>query len=381
MKKSIFGCGAEGKKALREIKEVVCFIDNDSEKQGTLVEGVPVVSLEEWQEQYEHCQIVIACKAFPIIIEQLEEKGIYNYKVWTPLYIWFGKKKTLVLNPYETRNLQMEEKIVKYEEYKRQFDYLNNYVEALWRQKPLFALIEIETYNRCNGVCEFCPVSVKNESRPEYKMSEVTFEKIVNELAEIDWHGCLCLYSNNEPFLDERIVRFSRMVREKVPHAKTHLYSNGTCLTMDKFVEIIDYLDELIIDNYNQQLELIPPVKKIKEYCEIHPELIDKVTIVLRNPKEILEARGGDAPNRKNTPVVKEAKCIYPFRQMVIRPDGKVSLCCNDALGKYTLGDVNENTLVEIWYGEKYGKIREMMYKEGRAALEVCSRCDTKNVV
>lgn len=181
--------------------------------------------------------------------------------------------------------------------------------------------------------------------------------------------------------MDERIVEFSRVIREKVPHAKTHLYTNGTCLTMDKFIQIIDYLDELIIDNYNQNLELIPPVKRIKTYCEEHPELIEKVTIILRNPKEILEARGGDAPNRQNTPTIKGVKCTYPFRQIVIRPDGKVSLCCNDALGKYTMGDVNENTLTEIWYSEKYQKIRDVMHKEGRAALDVCNCCDTRNLV
>jgi len=383
VKISIFGCALKGKNALKEIgiQNVDCFIDNNPKKQGTMVEGLPVVSLEEWIEKYGNSEILIASNAFSAISEQLTKSGIENYKVWTPLYRWWGSKNILVSNPYDAREVQTKEMVVSYEENQDCFDFMNEYADMLWKQKPLFAHIEIETYNRCNGVCEFCPVSAQNDRRPEHRMSEALFEKIVAELEKMDWHGNLCLFSNNEPFLDERIIEFSRIVKERIPHAKTHLLTNGTRLSLDKFIQIIDYLDELIIDNYNQNLELIPPVKKIKEYCEEHPRLIEKVTIILRNPKEILEARGGDAPNRENTPTVTGAKCTHPFRQMIIRPDGKVSLCCNDALGKYTLGDVNENTLEEIWYGEKYQKIRDVMYREGRAALDVCKCCDTRIIL
>ena len=39
--------------------------------------------------------------------------------------------------------------------------------------------------------------------------------------------------------------------------------------------------------------------------------------------------------------------CILPYKQMIIRPDGKTSLCCNDPYGKNTLADVNKMTLRE----------------------------------
>ncbi len=60
---------------------------------------------------------------------------------------------------------------------------------------------------------------------------------------------------------------------------------------------------------------------------------------------------------------------------MVIRPDGKVSLCCNDALGQMTLGDVNEKSLQEIWFSNEYSLIREKTVK-GRNNIELCSICD-----
>lgn len=41
----------------------------------------------------------------------------------------------------------------------------------------LFLRIDIETINRCNGTCPFCPVNAKAEQRPYAKMSEDLFKK------------------------------------------------------------------------------------------------------------------------------------------------------------------------------------------------------------
>ena len=56
---------------------------------------------------------------------------------------------------------------------------------------------------------------------------------------------------------------------------------------------------------------------------------------------------------------------------MIIRPDGKVSLCCNDAVGKYTLGDLTKESLMDIWYGQKFQMVRNCIY-EGRKNMGEC---------
>ena len=76
-------------------------------------------------------------------------------------------------------------------------------------------------------------------------------------------------------------------------------------------------MDELIIDNYNQQLQLTSSSKKIVEYCEKHEELRKKVTIVLRKPKEVLTNRGGDAPNRGEPVSYGEVKWILAETESV----------------------------------------------------------------
>lgn len=75
---------------------------------------------------------------------------------------------------------------------------------------PLFSSIEIETMNRCNGKCTFCPVNHDIDPRKFSRMSEPLFQKIIDELKTLNYSGRLALYSNNEPFLDVRIEDFAR---------------------------------------------------------------------------------------------------------------------------------------------------------------------------
>ncbi len=256
---------------------------------------------------------------------------------------------------------------------------INAYVEEAIKKVPLFEHIEIETINRCNGICEFCPVNAYDDSRTKKEMEEGLFHKIIHELQEMDYHGRLALFSNNEPFLDKRIIEWNKYARVHLPNARMHLFTNGTLLSLEKFIEIIPLLDELIIDNYTKDLHLLKNCEDIVDYCEKHAELKSKVTIVPRSPEEIRTTRGGDAPNRKDKKSFADIGCIYPFQQLIIRPDGKVSLCCNDALGRSTMGDVNEETLKDIWFGDRFQKIREQLLK-GRGTVDHCVYCDTFNL-
>ncbi len=68
-------------------------------------------------------------------------------------------------------------------------------------------------------------------------------------------------------FLDNRIIEFARYAREHVPNAYIYMYTNGTLLTQDKFKAIIPYLDKMIIDNYDDNLQLSKNSKMIDELC------------------------------------------------------------------------------------------------------------------
>jgi len=376
----IFGAGKTGKKALKKYgrENVSYFIDNAL--YGCTVEELEVKDLEYYKNDLQSPRIIIATEKWIEIVNQLEKNNINNWTIYISEFESYFPEDILIYNQYEKRDEFSTEKEYNQATFEqKRYLLVKSRVEELSENLQLFNHIEIETYNRCNGVCDFCPVSAQWETRPKQKMEMRLFYKIIDELAELNYSGRLALFSNNEPFLDDRILEMHEYAHRKLPKARMHLFTNGTLLTLEKFIKIMEYLDELIIDNYNQELDLIPPVKVIKDYCEEHPELVKKVTISLRKPKEVLATRGGDAPNRQEQISYKDTTCVNPFIQMVIRPDGKVSLCCNDPLGKNTLGDLNKNSLVEVWYGEKFTKVRAAI-KKGRQFWAHCEFCDVFNI-
>ena len=240
---------------------------------------------------------------------------------------------------------------------------------------PLFSRIEIETINRCNGSCTFCPVNKNDDPRKQEKMTDELFDKIINELHELDYSGDVGLFANNEPFLDTRLEAFAKKTRELLPKARIEIYSNGTLIKLERFIEIIPYLDLLVIDNYNDKLKWHDTVKEIREYLKQHPEFKSKVSIRMRKETALMSSRGGQAPNnskKKALPI----SCLLPFYHFYIRPDGKTGLCCVDALAKYTIGDVSQQSLKDVWYSETYDKIRELI-RQGRDRLDVCNHCDS----
>lgn len=381
MKYILFGAGYFGREAINEYgtEDVLCIWDNDDKKHGTICCGVPVISFSRRSEIAEDYKVIICTAYYSEIIDQLISANIMNYEIYKAIIMrrsYYSPKK-LIDNPYEAvneRDLSEEQWMERNDGFLKK-GAINRKVEQLIKEQHLFHHVEIETLNRCNGVCSFCPVSVRNEQRIYAKMSDQLFRKIIDQLADINYSGRLALFSNNEPLLDDRIIEFHKYAREKLPNVRMHLYTNGTLLNKEIFIELLKYLDELIVDNYNQELELIPAAKMIIDYANQHPEIIEKVTIVLRKPNEILTSRGGDAPNRTAVNIESGISCIHPFQQLIIRPDGKVSLCCNDPLGKTTLGDVNHETIMDIWTGEKIKSIREQI-RNGRENYGHCKSCD-----
>ena len=380
----IFGAGNYGKKAIHDFgaENIAFFLDNNKERYGTLFCGKEIKSLTDVIKDKEQYRIVIASSYYASIGRQLEDSGITDYEVYQENILHgFYETEEVIFNPY---NMSAEAKTEEEWSSSAKLKYMRqgvyDEVERLYNKKLLFNHIEVETINRCNGSCSFCPVNKIDDPREKKIMTRELFENIVGQLADLHYSGRFTTFSNNEPFLDERIIEFNQYAREKLPQARMHLFTNGTLMTLDKFIALTEVLDELVIDNYQQDLKLIRPCEEIREYCEIHPELKKKVTIVLRKPHEILTTRGGTAPNRQEMSEYGKDRCVFPFKQIIIRPDGLVSLCCNDAVGKYTLGDLNRETLLDVWYGPKFETVRKCLY-EGREKWGNCKYCDTFSVV
>lgn len=155
-------------------------------------------------------------------------------------------------------------------------------------------LISIETINRCNSTCSFCPASRISDKRPFAKMEEGLFYKIIQELSEVEYDGYLNLYVNNEPFMDKRIEEWYQYAKENLPNAKMLLYTNGTLMTPERFQKIIPYIDKMIINNYTENFKIHENIQKIIDLVKAKTKYWDKdITVQIRFIQEILTNRAG----------------------------------------------------------------------------------------
>ena len=236
-------------------------------------------------------------------------------------------------------------------------------------------LISIETINRCNSSCAFCPANRNSESRPFRKMDQELFIKIIDELKSIEYDGYLNLYVNNEPFIDKRIEDWYIYAHKQLPKAKMLLYTNGTLLTKERFKKIIPVIDKCIINNYSESLLVHKNLKEIVKLVEENKEYWEKdITIQIRYINEILTNRAGSAPN-KSKGKINHMVCVMPYTDFTIYPDGTVGLCCSDALEETNLGNLKCSTFMEIWSSNEYQAIRNVI-GENRANYEFCKGCD-----
>ena len=68
--------------------------------------------------------------------------------------------------------------------------------------------------------------------------------------------------------------------------------------------------------------------------------------------------------------------CPQLYQRLVIGSDGRCLLCTNDESGKKIVGDVNYQTIYEIWHGEILQEVRSKHNeKDGFKCLNVCKEC------
>jgi radical SAM protein with 4Fe4S-binding SPASM domain len=68
--------------------------------------------------------------------------------------------------------------------------------------------------------------------------------------------------------------------------------------------------------------------------------------------------------------------CIKMREEMFFYTDGRAVLCCWDIAGRAVIGNVNEESVLDIWNGAKRLKFAEYLARGEREKIELCSKCD-----
>ena len=274
---------------------------------------------------------------------------------------------------------------------------------------PLFNTINIETTSWCNFKCKFCPASFLD--RPHHVMSDKLYKKLIDELAEIDYTGDIKLHQSNEPMTDPNIYDRIAYARENTV-CSVGFYSNGfkiDSVALEKlykaglhflgveayvskkqfdhllkgFLDLQTRHDDVIVHHQTEDggysyAEVKSSFKRRGMYITLsrrYDKADDDDDTFFEYNKSKITSRCGIIPSRMKTK--RTNMCVRPFRKMQVNWDGKVVLCCEEWLYNKNaiMGDLNKNSVVEIWNGKPFFEMRHMLQNHKRDRYP-CNQCN-----
>jgi len=263
--------------------------------------------------------------------------------------------------------------------------------------------IGIETTNNCNLDCIMCPRH--DMTRPVQDMDMQVFRKIINDIkgeVEMVW-----LQHYGEPFLDKKIF-------EKIKYAKTNglqtgISSNGTALSSSVIEDIFESGHDYIIfafdgasketyekirlgANFEHVTSNIKKFLEMKIKNKINIFTVLQLICMSETEDEIQDfisqwdIDGVDGirirqvthsgNNGKFNNQSKKQPCYWLWSDPHIQVDGTVVPCCQDVNAVYPIGNINEQSLGEIWNSKKMIKLREKHIDGDLEDISLCQNCN-----
>lgn len=266
--------------------------------------------------------------------------------------------------------------------------------------------ISIETFAKCNAACTFCPYPTLD--RVGSRLSDKVLDRIVEELKSHPLPFMLSPFKVNEPLLDKRLLPFCRKVNAELPKARLRIFTNGSALTRKHIEEIADlkrvahlwislndhrpgvyaklmsldfertavnldrlhdakhaglFPHDIVVSKVRQQAGVAPVDQEFWAYVSERWPLFQVHFI---KPDGWL----GDIP--LGSEEIPDTGCGRWF-ELSITATGVVSLCCMDGRAQFPLGDVNTETLFEIYNKPAWRERRELSMS--RRQVRPCSTC------
>lgn len=271
----------------------------------------------------------------------------------------------------------------------------------------------IETIFACNADCIMCPA--KTSPRKRGKMSEPLLMKILDEIAEYrEQVRKVQFYLHGEPCMDKQLPRWVSEAKKR-GIGQTHLATNGSLLTpemssglldagLDQMYVAIDAFKEETFSEIRKGLSLKVVRENVIRFLEMREAMGKKTRVRLlmvvqeKNVDEVsdwisfwkpLLSAGDELFANKirnwggqiDTGSFYEAPddrypCVLPFGTMSIMADGKVPLCCEDVFPKYDMGDLNTQSIKQIWDSQHWRDICKRHLKGLRGDMALCKGCD-----
>lgn len=285
--------------------------------------------------------------------------------------------------------------------------------------------ISIEPTTSCNLRCPECPSGLRSFTRPTGKLNPAVFSHVIGQLAPT--LSYLTFYFQGEPYLHPDFLQMVNEASSKGIYTATS--TNGHYLGEEVAHNTVKSgLDRLIIslDGTTQEAyasyriggsldKVIAGTKNIisakKDLKAKGPHVVFQFLVVGPNEHQIPEvfrlARelGVDQVVLKTaqiydyeqgSPLIPKGEqfsryrrnhdgswsiknkmndhCWKMWHSCVVTWDGKVVPCCFDKDANFVMGNLTEQTFIDIWNGDRYQRFRQSLLVS-RREIEMCRNC------
>ena len=234
----------------------------------------------------------------------------------------------------------------------------------------MFHEVQLEINTNCNRRCPHCPNSTS--SRPHGRMDEELFHKIIGELAQIRFGGCIAYHFYGEPLLDKRLPDLVRYTKQALPAARAEVYTNGDLLSIDVFRDLCaSGVDNFVVTQHDNLM--LPHLQALQDGLS-GPERTRLAIRFASDRKMINRAGLVEKFGVPGEPL--KVPCTWALFMVVVTYTGNVVLCCNDYFETEVLGNLRTQSLREVWCTPRYKALRKALAGGDRTVSELCSKCD-----
>jgi len=279
--------------------------------------------------------------------------------------------------------------------------------------------MQVEPIRACNFKCIYCVYSVKSPAAGGIKTLPLPlFDKFINDFRAFpDKLKTLTFSGIGEPLLNKDLagmVRLGRKISEK-----TVLITNGALLTPQRTDELIAAgLDTIRVSlqgasaagyrrvcgfnlDFPKFLRNLAYLYKNRKQCEVFFKIPD-IAVNTKTKSALLHKTFGGicdaliiqsiSPTQNevdysaigknyrrtmyNHPVLRDVRvCPQPFYSMQLMADGTVRPCCMLESQCYTLGNVKDGSIYDIWRGGRLKALRRGQLMGLRNSFKACRNC------
>ena len=246
---------------------------------------------------------------------------------------------------------------------------------------PMPTWVELSLIDVCNRSCSFCPKSDPSVAPDTYqRMSRKLIDKVHDDLKVMNYKGAIALCGYGEPLLHKDI---SYIVKKLSNVAPVEIITNGDVLTSKTLQDLyLAKTSRVLISMYDgpEQIEKFETLTKKANVPQDFVILRDRWYDADKDYGVKLTNRAGTIKTGIQPSLEKYSKCFYPTYQFLIDWNGDIFLCPQDWQRRVTMGNMMQETIVNIWKGKILTKFRKNLLK-GKRNCAPCNSCNAEGTV